>query len=295
MATHVRLMGPGSYEPDRSLTGVRPRVSLTTLTGNQTITEGVTLTAREITGRVDVQTGETVTLTDCLIRGDPTITSEHGVLHLVHSSVADVQLVNCTISPSSPTKYMTGILGHHYTATRCLIERCVDGAGVYNTSDGDAPSGVTIQGCWIGRHGWWEDAPNQSDGSHCDGIQLQGGTGTVIRWNRIEAYHDSSIGESPWGRNNDSQYRAVSALMITPNVGEIADIEVYANWFGGGEICNNVMAGGNSGAFVGTWTGNVFDDDQYHDDHSLDFVAGCTYSASGNQWRDTTAITVRQY
>jgi hypothetical protein len=242
--------------------------------------------------RVRVRTGAAVTFTNCWFAGNSSLTSEHGLLDCTHDDVADVTATNCTFTPETPTAYMTGVLGHHFELYDCLITNCVDGVGVYNTASGQgaASTGVIVDGCWIGDHAWFATAPGQSDGSHADCVQLQGGADTVIRNTVLEAYNDITVGDSPWGRVGDPEHRALSAIMITPNVGDITDTLVQNCYLSGGEILVNGSASGNSGNDLGDFIGcSVFDDSWYYEDSVDDWLymhASSTYSESG-----TTNIT----
>lgn len=293
---------PGDYMPDATTAGVLPGVSRTTLSGDQSITSGTTISNRNITGRVVVSTAETVTLINCWIYGNSSLTSEHGVVTCTNVAVANVVLIDCTICPSTPTAYMTGVLGHHFRLTRCHIKNCVDGVGVYNNNTGHKTeaTGVIVEQCFIEKHSWFTNAPNQDDGSHCDGVQIQGGADTIIRYNNISTFNDSSVGNSPWsrvtesGEGTDPFYRGTGGLMCTPNVGAITNIVITGNWFWGAEIMNNTSHPGTA-VFIGTWSNNRYGRDSYGG-HTIDFGSSYSYSASGNVYDDNdSAVTIRSY
>jgi len=148
--------------------------------------------------------------------------------------------------------------------------------------------------CHISKLGWWYPDPNHADGSHSDGIQIQGGSGTVMRGNYIDARFDTTIGDSPWSRNSDASYRAMSCLMYTPNVGAITNTVVDKNWLFGGEISVNCGSNSNAGNDLGDFTDNRFGRDQYYTGHTLDFDSGAAFYANGNVYDDDdSAVTVR--
>jgi plastocyanin len=280
-----------SSVPTRDNVGADMGTSWSTQSGNLYVDAGATYEDYKFEDcRVRVRTGDTVTFTNCWFAGNSTLTDEHGLLDCTHADVADVTATNCTFTPETPTAYMTGVLGHHFELYDCLITNCADGVGVYNTDSGqeDAATGVIVDHCWIGDHAWFATAPNQADGSHCDGVQLQGGADTIIRDTVLEAYIDITVGDSPWGRVGDPENRALSAIMITPNVGNITDTIVQGCYLSGGEILVNGSAAGNSGNDLGDWIGcKVFDDSWYYwesIDEWLYMHASATYSESGTEY-----------
>lgn len=246
--------------------------------------------------RVRVRTSAAITFTNCWFAGNSSLTTEHGLLDCTHADVADVTVTNCTFDPETPTGYMTGVLGHHFEVYNSLIKHCVDGVGVYDTSDPTADTGVIVQGCWIGKHGWYYPDPAgvHGDGSHTDGCQIQGGSGTQLIGNKFSSYHDSSIGNSPWSRVSDPQYRCVSSLMIGTAVGDVTDLYVANNWFDGGEISLNGTHSGNNGNDLGTITGNRWYDTQYYDTYTIDIHSGSDVDLSDNTYVDGSELTIRQ-
>jgi hypothetical protein len=292
----------GEDKPDANNTGVLSTAlynpSRITQSGDFVVAAGdVEYLNYDFQGRCTVNTTGRKYFRNCKFLGQASPSSEQGLLHLTSANATNVIVEDCDLVPSTPTAYFTGILGHHYVVRRSKFRHVVDGCGVYNTNSGQgaAATGVTIEMNLITDHSWFSTAPNQSDGSHCDCIQLQGGSGTIIRGNTLNAYNDTSVGNSPWSRVGESGHRGTSDLMFTPNVGAITACQILKNWCTGGEIASNAAAAGNAGNNLGTWTSNRFGGDSYGG-HTIDFRTGALYTASGNVYDATgLPVTIRVY
>lgn len=295
----VRIRDGRAYgdAPEAAEVGADMDTSWTVHSGNLYIDSGPVLyeNYKFENCRVRVRTGDGATFRNCWFAGNSTLTSEHGLLDCTHDDCADVTATNCTFLPETPTAYMAGILGHNFHLKDCLIRNCVDGVGVYNTATGmgDAETGVIVDHCWIGDHAWFSTAPGQPDGSHCDGVQMQGGAGTVVRNCTLYSYNDTSVGDSPWSRVDDTEYRALSSMMLTPNVGDITDCQIYGNHLLGGEISVNATAAGNASNDLGAWVNNRWADDQFYDTYTLDFLATAVVTCAENTYDDSSTLTIR--
>jgi hypothetical protein len=261
---------PGSYEPDDSTTGVPSGVSLTSLAGNQVITTpGTTLYRRDITGTVDVRTYD-VTIRECLIRGDGVTGTSRGLVNATNSACVNLLVEDCSLIADPPSSYnFTGILGHDYTARRNRIKDTCDGFGVFETGAPGTASLVTIEANYTGPLGWWRAGVdgNHADGSHNDSVQLQGGIGTVVRYNRFHGFNSLTVGNgaTDGGRAGLDQTQCLSNLMMNANVGDPYDVEFYENWLYGGEVSVNVSDDnlGVTGQTIAAIKRNRFDRDQY--------------------------------
>lgn len=118
------------------------------------------------------------------------------------------ELIDCTIEAdvNSPLSGC-GVKGRNIKVIRCNIFGSVDGIMAIN-------SGLVATGNWI--HGLPKHAtsPFHSDGSHSDGIQVEGGSGHVIVGNFFEM-----------GRQNNA------AIMVTQNAALINGLVIESNWF----------------------------------------------------------------
>jgi hypothetical protein len=288
----------GTYEPDNTsaTTGVLPGVSRSNNAGDITLTGGQTIQNLNITGRVICNVAN-ASIKNCLILGDATVVTDHGVVQTSGSSASNLLIEDTSIVPGTPSKWENGIYGHDFTARRCLIRNVVDGIRISNAASPTGATNVVVEQCWIGDHSWFTPAPFQSDGSHCDCIQMEGGSGTVIRYNSLNSFVDPTVSNSPYSRRSEPSpgpYRALSCIMITPNVGAITAISMTKNWCRGGEIQVNGGSDANAGKALGTWTSNRFGRSSYFAGHTIDFQSGATFTATGNVYDDDgTAVTVR--
>ena len=74
----------------------------------------------------------------------------------------------------------SGICGHDIAGDRLNIHGEVDGVDIFG-------SRVTIKSSWIHDLPHYAVAPDHSDGSHNDGIQVSGGAGLLIAGNNISS------------------------------------------------------------------------------------------------------------
>jgi len=291
----------GVDQPTADTTGVLSTSvyapSRTTQAGNFTVATGdVEYLNYDFGGKVSVTSSGRKYFRNCTFAGETSPSTEQGLLHVTNSAVSNVIVEDCDLIPDTPTAYFSGILGHHFTARRCKVRHVVDGFGVYNTAAPTAQLGVLIEMCYIVDHAWFSTAPGQSDGSHTDGCQIQGGAGMVLRGNHFGGTHDVTVGDSPWSRLSDPSYRTISALMVTPNVGAVTGMVVEKNWLDGGEICCNITKSTNAGNNIGSLLNNRFGRNTYYTGHAIDIRTGALYTASGNVYDDDdTPVRIRVY
>lgn len=284
----------GVDQPTADNTGVLPTSvydpSRTVQAGNFTVATGnVSYVDYDFQGKVSVTSSGRKYFRNCKFFGESGPSTEQGLLHVTNSAATNVIAEDCDFIPTTPTAYFTGILGHHFTARRCKIRHCVDGIGVYNTAAPTAALGVLVEMCYIADHSWFATAPSQTDGSHTDGCQIQGGAGMILRGNHFGGTHDVTVGDSPWSRIPEAGHRCVSALMVTPNVGAITAMVIEKNWFYGGEIVCNLTKATNAGNNLGSLIDNRFGRDQYYLTNTINIKSGSLYVATGNVYDDDSS------
>ncbi len=304
----------GVDKPTLENTGVLPDVSRTTTTGDQTLSSASneTFTNVNFKGQVTVTGTGTKTFNNCWFYGrQSNFFTTHGLLQGTAAGHGMVICNDCTFLPDFPTYGTNGYLGHSAVLRRCRFERTVDLIGGYNTSATTSPLNLLVEMCFTDNHMWDVNDPNQTDGSHTDGIQLQsvsgaatglvatlvsGGGGTIIRGNYLRGRHDKTVSTPPYSRRADdgTLARSTSMIQITPNVGAITGIEIRKNWFSGSEVQLQATQPANSGNNIGTFTDNRFERNSYFVGHTIDMATGSTLTHSGNVYDDdNTAITVR--
>jgi hypothetical protein len=193
-----------------------------------------------------------VTIKNCLIRGSAGDGSSNTALVMATSTACVNLLVeDCTLVPDTPSLWWNGINGHDFTARRCEIYHTVDGMGVYpNTGTPGIAVNVLIESNYIHSLSYFTPDPNHSttdNQTHNDGLQLQGGSGIVVRYNSINGVYATDVGSTPRPDNGGSvgspgytQGGSLQFIQCNNNVGNLQNIEVYDNWLRGGKIGFNV-------------------------------------------------------
>lgn len=170
----------------------------------------------EIFGDIRMNAGvNNVTFQNCLLRGPNIFRSGSGGYPNVDGAIFDLRasgngwlIRDCTIMPQLPQYYRNGFIGRGFTAERVVTLWCNDNYGVYSTTAN--PLNTAIKGCVLMETVNWHGGtaqyagqstaamtyalpgddmsysatatvapyPLKADGTHNDGIQTQGGTGT---------------------------------------------------------------------------------------------------------------------
>lgn len=156
---------------------------------------GITITEKTIYGDIKPSSGADTYLIRCKLRGGNFVPgTQSGVVDCNGArSGGIIWLIDCDIDPVLPSLNRDGIVGHKYRAIRCDIKNTIDGCGAFITTDKGTVADVIINGNYIHDRVYsYPDYANgvsgtalHSDGSHTDGIQVQGGTSILIKNNMI--------------------------------------------------------------------------------------------------------------
>lgn len=242
-----QLLVPGTYKPDDTNTGVLPGITRASYNSSMTVTApGAVVENLDIYGILTIAAAN-VTVRNVWPHGvtNPSGSdSATGLIKCTNAAVSSLVIEDCTLKPDVPHLSVNGILGHDFTARRLWIENCSDGMGTFNTNSGfqSAPANVTVEGCWVFDLVYWPagtPGATQSDGTHNDCIQISGGSNYRIIGNRFDCYYDPTEG-NPQANPFYPKMTGTAALIITPNVGAVADVTVEKNWMGGGAPPLNV-------------------------------------------------------
>jgi hypothetical protein len=213
-----------------------------------------------------------------------------GLINATGAAVRNLVVEGVTLVPDVPSPWWDGIKGHDYTARCVNVYQTTDGFGVFNTSDEGGPSRVVIEQSFVHELGYYRPSPTNKDGqTHNDCIQLQGGSGTIVRYNLLHAYHSSKVGTL----NPDRRLQAMSAIMFNDNVGKTTGVQIYDNTVNGGQIAFNAGGLGHTPADrLGRIWRNRFDRSQFLPGHTIDLDATVTAdtgdrTANQNVFRDT--------
>jgi hypothetical protein len=248
------LLTYGEYKPGASTTGVLPGSTLTTYTAASQLPGGglqggATYTNCRFEFFVTPPTGtSTITFRNCYFAGQNASPGDFvGLLKLYNTSHCPVVAIDCTLKPQRPSRFWNGFHGHSFKAYRCDISLVVDAFSVFNNTAGlrEGPLGVEVYGCWIHDFAWWAQGTgdtnasgareNSFDGSHSDGVQLQGGSGFKFIGNNVEGFLHPDYFNTYYNAN---QINAL--MMIKPDVGVITDVEIRKNYFDGGASGVNI-------------------------------------------------------
>jgi hypothetical protein len=216
-------------------------------------TPGVTIDGIELSGRIKVQAAN-VTIRNSRING-PVDGSQStvGLIAAVDARVKNLIVENCVLTPTAGG-LTDGIVGHDFTARNNEIYGTVDGIGVFNTK-GPAAN-VVIEGNHIHDLAWFRNEPNnRPEGTHNDGIQIQGGTNITIRNNHIETYLSRTAGDV-----NDPGWTryGMQGIMVQNNVNHVSNVVIDGNTIDGGTSGVHVFSGHAGALGTVTVSNNVF-------------------------------------
>jgi hypothetical protein len=231
----------GTYKPDATNTGLLgdPARPLTVVNGDYTAsTAGAAIKDLEIRGRLIV-TAANVTVDNCWVRGPATWPDADSGLVLCSNPSLNLVLRDCLLQPQTPDERIDGIRYNGYTAIRCRILQVVDGLAMFSTSAGAV--NAYAYGCWIGPLTKFYPDAVHTDGTHNDGVQLQGGSTAVIRGCRIDGTIDQTTGNTgglntnPGGAAKSPVCRQINAVIqLNANTGPLAGVTIEDNWLYGG-------------------------------------------------------------
>lgn len=233
----------GSYRPSAATTGVPAGTVLKpynaagaelVITQDGTVLEGL-----EIYGDIKVR-ARNVTIVNCRLHGGPGVPSSNtGIIDATGAGVVNLLVQDNTIIPDRPSYYRDGIVGHDYTARRNHIQATNDGLGIFNQPGGPPGANVTAEGNYIHSLTFWSNDPAHSDGTHNDGIQVQGGENIRIAGNTIVASATPGRGSRPNPRGD----HAGIGIMLQQNVARLGNVVVEKNWVDDGQTSINIDHG----------------------------------------------------
>lgn len=260
----------GSYQPSSTTSGVVAGTALkayNTSGADLVITQdGTVLDGLDIYGDIKVR-AKNVTIKNSRLHGGKAVpASNTGIVDANSAAVVNLVVQDSTLIPDSPSYYRDGIVGHDYTARRNHIQGTNDGLGIFNRPGGPAAANVTAEGNYIHGLTFFSKDPAHSDGTHNDGIQVQGGANIRIAGNNIVADSRPGTGSAP----NPRGTHAGIGIMLQQNVAKLANVVVDKNWVDDGQTSINIDNGKYSNITV-TVTGNKLGRNQF------DFGNGSKY------------------
>lgn len=288
----------GTYQPSAATSGVAAGTALkphNTSGADLVISQdGTVLDGLEIYGDIKVR-AKNVTIKNSKLHGGKGIPgSNTGVVDANSAAVANLVIQDNTIIPDSPSYYRDGIVGHDYTAKRNHIQGTNDGLGIFNRPGGPATANVTAEGNYIHSLTYWSNDPAHSNGTHNDGIQVQGGENIRIAGNTVVANSNPGPGSGPNPRGN----HAGIGIMLQQNVAKLANVVVEKNWVDDGQTSINIDNGKYANITV-TVAGNNLGRNQFdfgsgskYPVRIISRAASTTPGLETNRWADNLALLI---
>ena len=217
-------------KPSASNPGVPAGTALTKYTGPLTISvDGTIIDRKAVYGDLKIRAKNVIIRNSYLHCGTQVPSGNTGCVDANGSTVYNLLVTNNTINPDKPSYYRDGIVGHEFTARYNHITHTNDGIGIFSRPGGSVNANVTVQSNYIHDLTHWNKDPAHSDGSHNDGIQVQGGQNISIRGNTIIGSVVAGDGLAVYGTH------AGSALIVNQNVAKVANFVVDGNWLDNGQ------------------------------------------------------------
>lgn len=196
-----------------------------------------------------------VLVRNCEVTGT-TLKTNMGLVDCTHKDAGAV-LEHVRIQPKVPSLWMTGVLGHNFTARDVTIRHTVDGFGVYNTHSKVAAADVLIDDCDVDELAYFVNDPNHSDRhTHNDCVQIQGGSHIKITNSKLHAFAAPRIGD--YGKDPYRPAVTGQAIGVTPNVSKVSWLHIQGNDLDGGAQAVTMIPGKFGPVNIGTVQRNRF-------------------------------------
>ena len=269
----------GTYKPSTATTGVLPGVALTTITAATTYTQSGTAASpiviqnMKFMNKVSINGCKYMTFQNCAFYGPPAGAAYAGAINSTNFNNANLVFQDCLITQQAPTtEGAVGVQGgHNSTFLRCEFKDCGDGIALVHSQGTwanahDGPMNLTVLGCYMHDLAYFSPEPSRSpddNASHCDLIQIRGGSNIIIRYNTLVSHLDPNIGAAnqPSVNSTDSSGNPIhvsgnkyypdmngtSVMMVSPYLAPFHDIYVENNWIDGGSYSFNLADVGMAG------------------------------------------------
>jgi hypothetical protein len=193
----------------------------------------------DIYGDIKIR-AKNVTIRNSKLHGGKTIPGANtGIIDANNANVSNLIVEDSTIVPDRPSYYRDGIVGHDYTARRNHIYHTNDGLGIFNRPGGPATANVVAEANYIHDLTYWSNDPAHSDGTHNDGIQVQGGQNIRLTGNNVVGTIVTGAGSAPSPRGTHGG----TAIMLQQNVAKLANVVVNKNWVDNAQTSINIDNG----------------------------------------------------
>jgi hypothetical protein len=240
-AARRALLVVGSEEPGPTTTGPLPDRTRARYEGDIIGgADGEKWRDLDVVGRFEPR-GADQEISNVVVRGGTPPSTERGLIHAVASTVKRLKIEHVLLEPTVPDYRWNGITGHDFTARHVRTRRTTDGLGIFNEHAPGGPLNVLVEWLWVESMTYWsEDGGIHTDGTHNDGIQIQGGDGLTVRGFRIDGYLDTTTGDQrfPTDAPSAAVRQALACVQINNNagVGPTTNLRLEDGWLRGGDI-----------------------------------------------------------
>ena len=257
-------------KPGPTNTGVPPGTQLTEVHGDQVYSiDNQVISGVDVYGYVQI-TGKNVTIKNSRIRGGikpctATDAVNSAALWIRTDTNASATIQDTEIWPSNPTACLDGVWASNATLLRMNIHGSVDGVKVYDN--------VTVQDSYIHDLTAFAYDPNQTDGTHNDGLQTYEGNRNIhIIHNNIALVSDNN-----------------AAYQVTQDGGKVTtDLHIENNWLDGGGCTLNFGHKGGPTPMTGIYVlNNRFGPNSFYNCPILISTQTILSQNSGNVWDST--------
>jgi hypothetical protein len=215
----------------------------------------------DIRGYVEVH-ADNVVIRRSILRGGSTARSNRALV-MSWWGAKNLRIEDSTLVAMNPSLHVDGVSGAGFTARRLDISGVVDAVKVIG-------SGVTVENSWLHDTLHSTNDPNQKDGrTHDDSIQIEGGSGIVVRGNVLEDAHNA-------------------AIQVTQNFSATTSVRIEGNVISDGVCTLNVTERGLGAPIRGmTVSNNRFGSGSEGTRCPMLLPASSPIAVSGNVWDAT--------
>lgn len=261
--TRYRDVTVGATKPGPDNTGVLPGSNLRRISSSIVIPEtstGEVFENLDISGRILNQGNGTTIIRNCRIHLDVAPEANTAVVTNQRPSASTI-LIDCELYSTVSSRLVNGILGGNIYALRTKIHDTVDFASIYcvGGDNPDGPTNTTFEACYGYDLLYYSPDPTHAgtdNNTHNDGIQIQGGGGTVARGNFFDMTEGPLSYFNEAGGGHPSYGIIGQGVTITPVRGATHGFLVENNWFDHG--MRGIIAEGTAGLISGTVRNNKF-------------------------------------
>ena len=272
----------GAYKPSVATTGTIPGITLTTVTTATAYTQSGTaanpiiIQNMKFMNKVNINGCKYLTFKNCAFYGPPSGATTAAALTSTNFDNANLVFQDCLFTQQAPTtEAAVGVQGgHNSTFLRCEFKGTSDCIALVHSQGTwanahDGPMNLTVHGSYFHDLAYFCPEPTRDpddNASHCDCIQIRGGSNIIVRYNTFVSHLDPNIGAAnqpsvdEWGGPNGTtrikhisgnkyypDMNGTSVMMVSPYLAPFHSIYFEYNWVDGGAASLNLADFGKTG------------------------------------------------